>query len=166
MRKIFLLPAFIYILIISQNLFAQSPEGKVWGFGIMIGDPVGFTVKYWTNTENAYVFDIGSSYFGSPRFDADYLWHFDAFHSSITKLYAGPGVALGFGNGHSFYYNDSGTLVGQSNSTGLGVRGVFGLNVIPINTPLEVFFEVGLLVGLSPNFGSSADASLGLRFYP
>jgi hypothetical protein len=166
MRKIFLLPALIYILISSHILFAQSPDGKAWGFGIMAGDPVGFTAKYWTNTENAYVFDVGSSYFGSPRFDVDYLWHFDAFHSRVAELYAGPGAAIGFGNGHSFYYNDSGVLVAESDNTSLGVRGVFGLNVIPMNSPLEIFFEVGLLVGLSPNFGSAFDASLGLRFYP
>ena len=166
MRKMIVLAASLIILISSQSLFGQSPEGKQWGFGIMVGDPVGLTVKYWTNPENAFVFDVGSSYFGSPRFDADYLWHFDAFRSRIAKLYAGPGAALGFGTGHSFYYNNSGTLVGESNTTGLGVRGVFGLSVIPDNTPLDVFFEVGLLVGLTPNFGSDVDASLGIRFYP
>lgn len=167
MRKIFVLTASLFVFLISsQSLFAQSPQGKQWGFGIMVGDPVGLTVKYWTKPENAFVFDVGSSYFGSPRFDVDYLWHFDAFRSEVAKLYAGPGAALGFGTGHSFYYNSNGTIVGESNNTGLGVRGVFGLSVIPIDTPLDVFFEVGLLVGLTPNFGSAVDASLGIRFYP
>ncbi|MGA7722946.1 MAG: hypothetical protein WCA84_17400 [Ignavibacteriaceae bacterium] len=165
MKKQFVLVVYFFILLNSQNLFAQSPQGKPLGFGIMVGDPVGFTVKYWINNENAYVFDLASSYFGSPRFDVDYLWHFDAFHSEVAKLYAGPGAALGFGNGHSFYYNDNGSLVREDN-TGLGVRGVFGLSVIPLNTPLDIFCEVGLLVGLVPDFGSAVDASLGIRFYP
>ena len=53
-----------------------------------------------------------------------------------------------------------------NNNTGLGVRGVFGLSVIPYDSPLDIFFEVGLLVGLTPDFGSAVDASLGIRFYP
>ena len=165
MKKMFVLAASLFVLISSQSLFAQSPEGRQWGLGIMVGDPVGLTLKYWTNSENAYVFDVGSSYFGSPRFGADYLWHFDSFRSRVAKLYAGPGIALGFGTGHSFYYNSDGTLV-RADNTGLGVRGVFGLSVIPENSPLDVFFEVGLLVGLTPDFGSAVDASLGIRFYP
>jgi hypothetical protein len=165
MRKTYVLAASLLILISSQSLFAQSPEGKQWGLGIMVGDPVGLTVKYWTNPVNAWVFDVGSSYFGSPRFDADYLWHFDAFRSRVARLYAGPGAALGFGTGHSFYYNDNGTLV-RADNTGLGVRGVFGLSIVPVETPMDIFFEVGLLIGLTPDFGSAVDASLGIRFYP
>ena len=165
MRKILILTASLFILICSQLSFAQSPEGKEWGFGIMVGDPVGLTAKYWIKPENALVFYATSSYFGSPRFGADYLWHFDAFHSKMAKLYAGPGAALGFGVGHSFYYNSNGTLV-RANDIGLGVRGVFGISVIPTNTPLDVFFEAGLLIGLSPDFGAGVDASLGIRFYP
>jgi hypothetical protein len=165
-RKIFVLAASLFILTSYQSMFAQSPQGKELGFGIMVGDPVGLTAKYWTNHENAFVFDVGSSYFGSPRFSADYLWHFDAFRSPVAKLYAGPGVALGFGAGHSFYYSNDGTLVREENTTGLGVRGVFGLSVIPRDVPLDIFFEVGLLVGIAPDFGSAVDASLGFRFYP
>jgi hypothetical protein len=165
MRKIFLAAASLLILTTSQTLFAQAPQGKDWGFGIMVGDPAGITVKYWTKSENAFVFDLASSYFGSPRFSADYLWHFDAFHSRIAKLYAGPGAALGFGKGHSFYYSDDGTLV-RDNNAGLGVRGVFGVSIVPRDTPLDIFFEVGLLIGIAPDFGSAVDASLGIRFYP
>jgi len=165
MRKLFVLAVTIFIIISSQSIFAQSPQGREFGFGIMLGDPTGATLKFWTNYENAFVVDIGSSYFGSPRIDGDYLWHFNAFRSNIVKLYAGPGVAIGLGNGHGFFYNDEGFYV-RTGGAGLGVRGVFGVNVIPQTTPLEFFFEVGLLVGIAPDFGSAVDAALGLRFYP
>jgi len=166
MTKKYVLAAFLFIVISSQSLFAQSPEGRQWGLGIMVGDPVGLTVKDWISPENAFVFDVGSSYFGSPRFDVNYLWHFNAFRSRVATLYAGPGAALGFGASHSFYYTNNGTLFRVDNNTGLGVRGVFGLSVIPQNSPLDVFFEVGLLIGLTPDFGAAVDASLGIRFYP
>jgi hypothetical protein len=48
----------------------------------------------------------------------------------------------------------------------LAARGVFGVNVIPQNTPIEIFLEVGLLVGLTPSFGSAGDVAIGIRYYP
>ena len=162
---------FIIILILcafSSNIsFSQSPESKNFGFGVILGDPTGLTLKFWTSRENAFVVDVGASYFGSPRIGVDYLWHFDAFRSSIAKLYAGFGGVLGIGEGRGFYYTEHhGFYFRSDNGVGLGVRGVFGVNVIPRHSPLEFFLEVGLLVGLSPAFGSAGDVGLGMRFYP
>lgn len=160
---------FVLILLgtIFNNSYAQSPEGKNLGFGIILGDPTGLTLKYWTQRENALVFDLGASYFGSPRIGVDYLWHFDAFRSNIAKLYAGFGGVLGIGEGRGFYYTEHhGFYFRSDNSAGLGVRGVFGINVIPRTTPLEFFLELGLLVGLTPDVGSAGDVGIGMRFYP
>ena len=33
------------------NSFAQSPEGKNFGFGIVLGDPTGGTAKFWTSRQ-------------------------------------------------------------------------------------------------------------------
>ena len=159
----------------SSSLFAQGPEGKDFGFGLILGEPTGGTIKYWLNSENALVGDIGYSYFGAPRIDIDYLWHFHAFKSNIVKLYAAFGGAVGFGNGyygvfykhnhyneedHPFYYRGYGT-----SDIGFGIRAMFGLNIIPKRTPLEFFLEVGPLIGISP-FVAAMDAAVGVRFYP
>jgi hypothetical protein len=167
MKKIVLI-LFVYTLTFFSVSLAQSPEGKNFGFGIMVGDPTGLTVKFWTQRQNAFVIDVGGSYFGSPRIGVDYLWHFDAFRSNVAKLYAGIGGALGIGQGKGIYYsNDEGRFYFRSdNGIGIGARGVFGVNFIPQNTPLEVFLELGLLVGLTPSFGSAVDSGLGIRFYP
>jgi hypothetical protein len=163
---------FFIILILAGTIFnksyAQSPEGKNFGFGIILGEPTGLTLKYWTQRNNAFVFDIGASYFGSPRISADYLWHFDAFRSNIAKLYAGFGGVVGIGRGNGFYYahDHNGFFYRSDNGLGLGVRGIFGVNVVPERTPIELFLEVGLLVGLSPSFGSAGDVGIGIRFYP
>lgn len=159
---------FVCVLSYFSVSFAQSPQGRNFGFGIMVGDPTGLTIKYWTQRTNAIVIDVGGSYFGSPRIGLDYLWHFDAFRSNVAKLYAGFGGALGIGEGKGLYYdNDEGRFYFRSdNGLGLGARGVFGINFVPQSTPLEIFLEVGLLVGLSPSFGSAFDSGLGLRFYP
>lgn len=157
------------MFICSQSSFAQGgPRGKNFGFGIILGDPTGATIKYWFNSEGALTASIGASYFGSPRVDVDYLWHFDAFESRIVRLYAGVGGALGFANGNGFLYKeDRGRFYYRGdNNVGLGIRGLFGLNVVPNRTPLEIFFEFGALVGVAPEFGSAVDLALGVRFYP
>jgi hypothetical protein len=162
---------FFIILILCAFIpnisFSQSPDSKNFGFGVVLGDPTGLTLKFWTQRNTALVVDVGASYFGSPRIGVDYLWHFDAFRSNIAKLYAGFGGVLGIGEGKGFYYTEHhGFYFRSDNGVGLGVRGVFGINVIPRNSPLEFFLEAGLLVGLSPAFGSAGDVGLGMRYYP
>ncbi len=159
----------IFIFTISatsfMNTFAQnSPYGRKVGFGIILGEPIGLTAKVWTHNTNAFVFDLGNSYFGDLRVNVDYLWHFDAFRSKVAYLYAGPGGVVGFGEGNEFWYK--GKYHRTKSNAGFGVRGVFGLNVVPERTPLEMFFEIGVLVGLAPDVGSSVDGALGIRFYP
>ncbi|HCN05746.1 MAG TPA: hypothetical protein DIS79_09005 [Bacteroidetes bacterium] len=157
-------------LISPLTTLAQGPKGKEFGFGIILGDPLGLTAKYWTNNENALVFGLGASYFGAPRIQVDYLWHFDAFQSQVVKMYAGPGLGFGFGReGYGvwykrgkrdvFYYRDEGEF-------GIGVRAIVGINVIPKRTPLEIFLELGPNIGVAPGFGVALDAAIGVRFYP
>lgn len=147
---------------------AQSPGGKEFGFGLILGEPSGGTVKLWLNKVNALTANIGASYFGSPRIGVDYLWHFNAFNSRIVNLYAGPGVALGIGSGKGFWYkeNNGKFYVRESGETGVAVRAMLGLNIVPSNTPIEIFVELGPLIGITPDFGSAFDAAIGIRFYP
>ena len=164
MRKI------IYSLIIilcssyMGNSFAQSPEGKNFGFGIVLGDPTGGTAKFWTSRQNAFVLSLGKSYFGSPRVGVDYLWHFNPFNTNTANLYAGVGGAIGFGEGNGFWYKNK--FFRTRDEAGFGARGLFGVNFIPQDTPLEIFFELGVLMSFVPDFDTGVDAGLGIRFYP
>ena len=165
---------FYFILIIlgwfmnTQPDFAQGPRGRTFGFGIILGDPTGGTIKFWFNNENALAASIGGSYFGAPRIGADYLWHFDAFNSAIVKMYAGPGVAIGVGEGNGYWYkHDEGKFFfRRTGETGIAIRGIFGINIIPRRTPIEIFLEVGPLIGITPAFGTAIDVGIGIRFYP
>ena len=165
-----LIKLFLLIVLVTNiiSVYANGPRGKSFGFGLVLGDPVGLTAKLWTSNENAFDFYLGNSYFGNLRLGADYLWHFDAFNSSVVKMYAGPGIAVGFGRGegiwykqgkNKFYYWDDG-------ETGIAARVIFGLNIIPRRTPLEIFLEAGPLIGIVPNMGVNMDAAVGIRFYP
>jgi hypothetical protein len=147
----------------SSKCMAQGPDGRTFGFGLVVFDPLGLTIKIWTNPVNAFTFDIGESDFGPTRVDADYLWHFDAFNSRAVKIIAGPGLCLAFGSGNGIYggreFDDG------DHSTGIAARVMFGLNIIPERTPLELFFELGPIIGLSPG-GVGLDLAAGIRFYP
>lgn len=170
MRKVLSLVFAICVCVVVSfsHALAQGPKGKEFGFGLILGEPTGLTIKYWVNRENALTANLGASYFGSPRIGIDYLWHFDVFKSNIVKMYAGPGLVLGIGEGKGFWYKEKNGkfYVRSSGETGIALRGMFGLNVVPRNTPLEIFLELGPLVGISPTSGSAIDAALGIRFYP
>ena len=75
-KKIILFSSFIFLLSGIEVINAQyAPQGKQFGFGIILGDPTGGTAKLWTTGDNALAFHLGASYFGSPRIGVDYLWH-------------------------------------------------------------------------------------------
>lgn len=160
------------------GLRAQGPNGNDFGFGIILGEPIGGTVKIWTARDQAVAASIGgNSYFGNLRIGADYLWHFDVFRSQVVKMYSGPGLVVGFGEGHDhwfhsghghgnghghddhFYFRDEGGV-------GFAARVVAGLNIVPKRTPVELFLEIGPLIGISPFFGVAVDGAIGIRFYP
>jgi len=157
----------MFVFICLNFIHAQGPKGKRLGFGINIGEPLGLTVKIWTNNQNAFTGYVGGSYFGSPRIGVDYVWHFNAFNSNIVELYAGPGVHLGLSEGHTIIYQyNKDKFYYRTSGVGFAVRGIIGANFIPKNTPLEFYLEFGPLIGISPDFGSVFEGAVGFRFYP
>ena len=142
----------LLLLTLPGTLQAQNgePEGKNFGFGLILGEPTGGTIKYWLNNVNTIDADIGGGSFrGSLRLDGDYLWHFYPFNSPVANLYVGPGLALGVGG----------------NDGSVGIRGIVGIDFIPERTPIEIFLHLGPVIWLSPG-GSNIDIALGVRFYP
>jgi hypothetical protein len=169
MKRYIAVIALLISLTAVSGVYAYGPEDKSVGLGISVGEPTGATVKFWTGDISAINASVGRSYFGAPRVQLDLLWSIDAFNSDIMKLYAGPGLALGIGNGSNgaLYSTTYAPFSARgTNNLGWGVRGVLGLNFIPRATPLEIFAEGGLLVGFSQASGTGVDAALGLRFYP
>ena len=165
LRKINFFCTLVILLTGIETTNAQyAPEGKEFGFGIILGDPTGGTAKLWLSGDNALAFHLGASYFGSPRIGVDYLWHFDAFNSNIVNLYAGPGGVIGIGEGKGFWYKKR--FIRTGNDIGIGGRAMFGINIVPLRSPLEIFIELGVLIAFAPDFGSAADAAIGIRFYP
>jgi hypothetical protein len=142
-----------------------SAQRGATGFGIILGDPTGLTLKHWVSRDQAIAASLGGSYFGAPRIGVDYLWHFNAFRSNTVILYGDVGAVIGLGKGVR-WWGDRGYKYYDRDQTRLGVRGMFGVNVLPRGTPLEFFLELGPLLGIAPGFGTAIDVGLGMRFYP
>lgn len=153
-------------LILTPESNAFSPKGRNFGIGVIVGEPTGLTAKIWTQKDIALALSIGNSYLGSLRIGMDYLWHFNAFNSSAVNLYAGPGVAVGIGESSGWWYKDKDQKWYKgSDEIGLGVRGVLGINIVPRDSPIEIFGEAGLMVGVLPGTYANFEGALGIRFY-
>ncbi len=147
-----------------SNAFA--PNNLKWGAGIIFGEPLGVTAKYWLKSDVAIAASIGSSYYGAPRITGDYLLHFDAFKSKSVNLYFGPGAAIGFGGSGSLFYGEyKGESFTRNNDMRLAVRGIIGINILPKTIPMEYFIEVGTLISIIPRFMTAVDFAIGGRYY-
>ncbi len=157
----------LLIITVSLPISAQSAKNRQFGFGLVLGEPTGAAFKFRTGSNNAIAVNAGVSYFGSPRVGVDYLWHFNAFRSSDFDLYAGAGGVLGFGESRGFWYKkELNKFYNRSEGVGIAARGVIGVDAYLPNTPVDIFLEVGLLLGLAPNSGAAMDGAIGIRFYP
>lgn len=176
MKRILVFIIFIPLLtmVLPDSASAQGPMGRDFGIGFSVGEPTAVSARFWISRANSWDLALGSSAVGNPHIHADYLWHFnDAFNSRIFTLYAGVGGILGFGDKDNgvfirfkkgkdkgrWYYSDDSDMA-------IAAKGVFGLNVIPRNTPLDIFLELNPVLGIVPGFGFDIQPALGIRFYP
>ena len=153
MKKLFLIiflsTVFVFITISS---YAQD---KGLGLGVMIGEPTGFSGKYWLNETNAVDFGMAYSFVRSHSalsLHADYLYHsFDIIKSNYRMpVYFGYGVRL--------------RLVNKDDNA-LGARGVIGINWLSNETPFDVFLEVAPVFNLFPSTSLNLDAAIGARYF-
>jgi hypothetical protein len=164
--KHLLLPLFV---ISSVLCGATGPGSKNFGIGLVLGDPSGVTAKFWQDQRHAIVVDVGNSYYGSPRIDGSYLWHYDAFSSRMVDLHLAAGGVVGFGGFRSwFYYGKDRWSDSKYSYSGVavGARGAVGINIIPRSTPLEIFVELGAVLSISPGLFTIGEGSIGARYYP
>ncbi len=156
----------ILIIFLTYSAISSPPSGKEFGFGIQVGEPTALTAKYWVSNTNAFQFSLGSGSYAGLRITGDYLWEFDAFNHSQFKLYAGPGIVIGFGKGNTVLIKqDDDKWFYRDNGTGIAGRGIVGINYMLSNTPIELFLETGILLGVTPSFGALSESALGIRFY-
>lgn len=121
----------------------------------MLGEPTGFSGKYWVSDEHAFDFGLAYSFVHPNKtfsLHGDYLFHiYDKIKSPYRfPIYYGFGARIHFGN------KDGNTL---------GARGVIGLLWLPESLPIDTFIEIAPVFNLFPETSLHLDIAIGGRYY-
>lgn len=132
---------------------ADTGNGGNFGAGIMIGEPSGFSVKYWNSPRTA--FNIGTAWSvatgdESIHLHADYLFH--SWFADVDRRMLG------------FYYGIGSRVIFADRSK-IGIRFPIGLNYVFRNIPFDIFLEAAPILGVSPEFGLAGNGAFGVRYY-
>ena len=134
---------------------SSDMAGKL-GAGIIIGEPIGPTVKYWLNDTVALDAAAGWSTHDHTDFylHSDVLLHkFDIIPVSSGRLpfYIGAGGLLRFRNDH------------RDNQ--VGIRIPIGVSYIFDNAPIDVFAEIGPALDVAPSVQGEVTGGVGIRYW-
>lgn len=145
--------------------------GGPLGLGIIIGDPTGFTGKYWVNSATAYDFGLAFNFGDYFLVYADYLYHFRGALGASTPFVAHLTPYLGFGGLIAFSTDDryrrhrSMIFDETDGSVGIGVRVPAGLEWKPADAPIGVFLELVPGLAFVPGTGFFIEGGIGARYY-
>lgn len=159
MKKILLI---IFILIMSVNCSAKKVIKKekinyrTFGVGIVLGDPLGFSLKFQPEKDTAYagVFSISTG----TKFHVhiDYIWNDYGSLSDLNK--EGEGLVL-------LYYGAGGLLRLTSDDKFItGLKGIIGVEYL-LKAPFGVYLELSPAFLFTPQMKLSLFGGLGGRFY-
>lgn len=131
---------------------ARAQAGEL-GAGVVLGSPIGGTVKYFMTDTHAVDGGVGAIG-GDPAVYADYLWH--GWNAFPQPKDARLGAYLGLG----------GRLRGRSDDASLfGIRTMAGANLRLRSHPVELFAELGPVFEVAPSSFIQMDGGVGVRYY-
>ena len=149
MKKLFVILLF-GLFIIPPHSTAQDSG---FGLGIILGEPTGVSFKSWVGRREAFDVAVAWSFEGEGaiHIHADYLFHnFRLFH--IEK-------------GDLVLYYGIGARVKTVHKTQVGVRIPLGLSYLFEKDPVEIFFELGPIMNLTPKTLFRMTTGIGVRYY-
>jgi hypothetical protein len=142
---------------------------KTFGIGIMLGAPSGFSGKYYYAADRAFDFGLGAIGYYRGRngihIHFDHLWHPVTLASTPSfelPLYLGIGARF-------FDFDDRDDFHGSA----IGLRGPIGLAFDLNNIPMDIFFELALVLDFYADYdcygcgGVDVDinGAIGVRYY-
>jgi len=141
---------FTISFLFSKTSYAQQTG---FGLGLMLGEPTGFSGKYWLSPQSAIDGGFAWSVYkhGYLQIHTDYLWH----NYSIISVIKGT---------LPIYYGVGGRLIFAHDNIA-GIRGVAGLDYLFDGTPLDIFLELVPILDLAPEMDFDFNAAIGIRYY-
>ena len=138
-------------VIVNQDTSASIPTG--FGFGVIIGEPTGISVKKWMTGQHAIDFEIGWSFPGERiHIAVDYLSHFPGW---TRKHNLHPYLAIG-----SRFKMKAEQEDGQFR---FGIR--FGAGIEYICGQFGLYGELYPTVDIVPETKSGLEGGVGVRYY-
>jgi hypothetical protein len=170
---------------------AAEAAGRNFGLGFVLGDPTGFTAKYWTSESTALDFNLGwggywqrYGYYdpdcNNSRFYNDHRQYCDERAYDYRDRYGYGWNILHFHADYLFHnfdliratekfpiYYGPGVSFNYLDYDFLqvGVRGVFGIAWMPRRAPMDIFLEIAPTLNIFPGPDMDVNAGVGARFY-
>lgn len=150
-----LLAAFglLAVALLPKTSFSQANTdgSRNFGFGFMLGEPTGVSVKSWLGQQSA--FDIGAAWSLAGRNEALHLHADYLFHSWFQNR---ENLALYYGLGGRIIFSDDATA---------GVRVPIGLNYVFDSIPFDLFVEAVPILDVNPDVELAGNGAVGIRYY-
>lgn len=143
----------LFLLGICFFPFTLDAQDSGLGLGVILGEPSGVSIKTWVGSREAFDVAIAWSFEGEGAFHihADYLFHnFRLFH--IQK-------------GNLVLYYGIGARVKTVDKTQVGIRIPLGLSYLFGKDPVEIFFELGPILNVTPSTVFRMTTGVGVRYY-
>lgn len=141
----------LFLLPDSAKSQSSNNIDKDFGLGVMLGEPTGVSVKFWTTNRSA--FDVGAAWSLSGRNEAlhlhaDVLWH--SWFPDTENL--------------AFYYGIGGRVI-FTDEAHAGVRIPLGLTYVFDEIPFDLFVEAVPIFDLAPDTEFAGNGAVGIRYY-
>jgi hypothetical protein len=142
---------------------------KTFGFGLIIGEPIGLTAKYYLSESTALDFALGEYDRFRENDDIgvhiDFLWH--PFVIGVADPFVIP---LYIGLGGRIVGDDDDGPGDDDDDVDIGVRAPLGVALDFNRVPIDVFFELAIVIDLidgddNDDDDVDLDAALGVRYY-
>ncbi len=137
---------------------------KSFGVGLIVGEPTGFSAKYYLGPSTALDFALGE--FDEFRDDNDLGVHVDFLLHPLVLATTDPFLLpLYFGLGGRLVDDDNGDA---NDNLRLGIRGPVGVELDFNRVPIDVFFELAIIIDLINDDNDDdveVDAAIGARWY-
>lgn len=172
-----MLAALVALLASSSDAEAQRrnrgepySSQDTFGLGIMVGAPTGLAGKYFLGPDTAIDFGVGAyrrvRFHSALQIHVDHLWHPVNLVSESAfdlPLYFGVGGRL------LLREYDPDNDPDRDDDLHLGVRAPVGVAMVFTEVPIDVFFELALVVDLivvgDDFLFADLNAALGFRYY-
>lgn len=145
----------IFLLLLAILVFpiVSMAQDSGFGAGIVVGEPTGLSFKNWVSPRGAVDFAVAWSFGNDDALHVhiDYLFH----NFSLFNVEKGDLV---------FYYGIGGRVKAEKKSR-IGIRIPIGVSYLFERDPVEIFFELGPILDLSPGTEFFVTGGIGFRYY-